>query len=177
MIIAANGKSFSAGGNLDWMKRAASRSHAENQTDAQGLAELLRALNSLSKPAIARVQGAAFGGAVGLVSCCDMAVGTPAARFSLSEVKVGIVPATISPYVIAAIGQRAARRYFLTAEQFSAQTALELGLLSAVVEPDQLDKEIANLVASLLGNGPCALTHRQAINSRRCQSTNIYRSN
>ena len=158
VILAAKGKSFSAGGNLDWMKRAASYSHGENQSDAQGLAELLRALNTLSKPTIARVQGAAFGGAVGLVSCCDMAVGTPAARFSLSEVKVGIVPATISPYVIAAIGQRAARRYFLTAERFSAQTALELGLLSAVVEPEQLDDEIAKLVEALLSNGPAALT-------------------
>lgn len=157
VVIAAKGKSFSAGANLQWMKRMASYSREQNQSDAQGLAELLRALNNLSKPTIARVQGAAFGGAVGLVSCCDMAIGTPQASFCLSEVKVGIVPATISPYVIAAIGQRAARRYFLSAERFSAQTALTLGLLSEVVEPDQLDNEIGKLVDHLFANGPHAL--------------------
>jgi len=158
LILAANGKSFSAGGDLAWMKRTASYSREQNQNDAAGLAELLRSLNNLSIPTIARVQGAAFGGAVGLTSCCDMAVGTQYAKFCLSEVRVGLVPATISPYVIAAIGQRAARRYFLTAERFSAQTALELGLLSAVVEPEQLDDEIAKLVEALLSNGPAALT-------------------
>ena len=158
LILAANGKSFSAGGDLAWMKRTANYSVEQNQNDAAGLAELLRSLNNLSKPTIARVQGAAFGGAVGLTSCCDIAIGTPHAKFCLSEVKVGLVPATISPYVIAAIEQRAARRYFLTAERFSAQTALDLGLLSKVVSPEQLDEEVAQFAKTLLANGPIAIT-------------------
>lgn len=158
MVLAANGKSFSAGGDLAWMKRMASYSYEENLVDAQALAEMLRTLNCMSKPTIARVQGAAFGGAVGLVSCCDIAVGSEKAKFCLSEVKVGLVPATISPYVIAAIGQRAARRYFLTAELFNAQIALNLGLLSEVVDEDQLDKEIDKIIAALLSNSPMAIS-------------------
>jgi methylglutaconyl-CoA hydratase len=111
------------------MKRMASYSHEENMQDAQALANLLKVLNFMSKPTIARIQGAAFGGAVGLVSCCDMAVATDRASFSLSEVKLGLMPATISPYVVAAMGQRASRRYFVTAERFSADEALRLGLV------------------------------------------------
>ena len=157
MILAAEGKSFSAGADLGWMKRMASYSYEDNLRDAKALAAMLRCLNFMNKPTIARVQGAAFGGAVGLVSCCDIAVGTARASFSLSEVKIGLVPATISPYVVAAIGQRAARRYFQTAERFSAQVALQLGLLSQLAEEDQLDAEIETLVAALLVNGPQAV--------------------
>lgn len=157
MILAAKGKSFSAGADLGWMKRMASYSYEDNLRDANALAEMLRTLNTLAVPTIARVQGAAFGGAVGLVSCCDMAIATSRASFCLSEVKIGLVPATISPYVITAIGQRAARRYFLTAERFSANSAAQLGLISEVVEDQQLDESITLLCDALLGNGPVAV--------------------
>ena len=158
VVLAAQGKSFSAGADLNWMKRMAGYSYEDNYKDAQALADMLYALNTLTKPTIARVQGAAYGGAVGLVSCCDIAIGTPRAAFSLSEAKIGLAPATISPYVIDAIGQRASRRYFLTAERFDAQTALQLGLLSEVVEEDQLDATIDTFINILLANSPKAIT-------------------
>ena len=158
MVLASTGKSFSAGADLNWMKRMANYSYEENLRDAGALAEMLRVLNSMPKPTIARVQGAAFGGAVGLVSCCDMAVATPNASFCLSEVKIGLVPATISPYVIAAIGSRASRRYFTTAERFSAATALQLGLVSEVCETEKLDEKVSGLIDLLLNNSPAAIT-------------------
>lgn len=164
MVLAAEGKSFSAGADLNWMKRMANYSYAENLADAKKLSGMLHSLNTFSKPSIARVQGAAFGGAVGLVSCCDIAIGTTRASFSLSEVKIGLAPATISPYVIAAIGQRAARRYFLTAERFSAEQAQALGLLSEIVSSEQLDESIAALINTLLMNSPQAVaTSKQLI--------------
>ena len=158
MVLGSEGKSFSAGADLEWMKRMASYSYEENLRDASALALMLKTLNEIPQPTIARVQGAAFGGAVGLVSCCDMAVAASAASFSLSEVKIGLVPATISPYVIAAIGQRAARRYFVTAERFDAHRALQLGLVNEVVDAEQLDQEIDRLINTLLANGPEAVT-------------------
>ena len=118
---------------------------------------MLKSLHDLPQPTIARVQGAAFGGAVGLVSCCDMAVGSQRASFSLSEVKIGLMPATISPYVIKAIGERASRRYFTTAERFDAVEAHRIGLLSEVVTEDQLDEAVGALVNTLLANGPAAV--------------------
>jgi methylglutaconyl-CoA hydratase len=139
------------------MKRMASYSYDENLRDASALALMLKTLNEIPQPTIARVQGAAFGGAVGLVSCCDMAVAASAASFSLSEVKIGLVPATISPYVIAAIGQRAVRRYFVTAERFDAHRAMEIGLVNEVVDAEQLDQEIDRLIDALLANGPEAI--------------------
>ncbi len=157
MILAAIGKNFSAGADLNWMKRMMNYSYEENFEDARALANMLRTLNFLPVPTIARVQGAVFGGAVGLVSCCDMAVAASEAGFCLSEVRIGLLPATISPYVIDAIGQRAARRYFVTAERFSAQTAALLGLVSEVVEEDQLDGEINKLIGYLLTNSPAAI--------------------
>jgi len=157
MVLAAKGKSFSAGADLGWMRRMASYTYEENLRDASALAKMLKTLNQMPIPTIARVQGAAIGGAVGLVSCCDMAVGTSQARFSLSEVKIGLVPATIGPYVIAAIGQRASRRYFQTAEFFDAQTAENLQLLSAIVEDANLDTTIEQLCSTLLGNSPAAV--------------------
>ncbi len=157
VILASEGKSFSAGADLNWMKRMASYTREENFRDSQALAEMLRRLNFMPKPTIARVQGAAFGGAVGLVSCCDMAIGAPRASFCLSEVKIGLMPATISPYVVAAIGQRASRRYFTTAERFSAETACQLGLLSQVVDADDLDATVDALVVQLLSNSPAAV--------------------
>ena len=158
MVLGSEGKSFSAGADLEWMKRMASYSYDENLRDASALALMLKTLNEIPQPTIARVHGAAFGGAVGLISCCDMAVAASAASFSLSEVKIGLVPATISPYVIAAIGQRAARRYFVTAERFDAHRALQLGLVNEVVDAEQLDQEIDRLINTLLANGPEAVT-------------------
>ena len=157
MVLGSEGKSFSAGADLEWMKRMASYSYEENLRDASALALMLKTLNEIPQPTIARIQGPAFGGAVGLVSCCDMAVAASAASFSLSEVKIGLVPATISPYVIAAIGQRAVRRYFVTAERFDAHRAMEIGLVNEVVDAEQLDQEIARLIDAVLANGPEAI--------------------
>ncbi|NHO66983.1 enoyl-CoA hydratase/isomerase family protein [Aestuariicella hydrocarbonica] len=157
VVLASAGKSFSAGADLNWMKRMVGYTHAENLRDSHALAEMLRALNFMPKPTLARVQGAAFGGAVGLVSCCDMAVASTRASFCLSEVKIGLIPATISPYVVAAIGPRASRRYFTTAERFSADTAKQLGLVSEVVEADTLDDTLEQLIAQLLANSPAAV--------------------
>ena len=154
MVLGSCGKSFSAGADLGWMKRMANYSYDENLRDAGALALMLETLNQMPQPTIARVQGATFGGAVGLVSCCDMAIATTAVAFSLSEVKIGLVPATIGPYVTAAIGERAARRYFLTAERFDANTALQLGLVNEVVDEQHLDHEINGLIDTLLTNGP-----------------------
>ena len=157
MILSSSGKSFSAGADLNWMKRMASFSYQDNLHDANALATMLKTLNFMPLPTIARVQGASFGGAVGLVSCCDMAVAASHASFCLSEVKIGLIPATISPYVIAAIGSRAARRYFNTAEKFCALTAKDLGLVSEVVEAEQLDSRINTLLETLLCNSPAAI--------------------
>jgi methylglutaconyl-CoA hydratase len=139
------------------MKRMASYSYNENLRDARALAEMLKVLNTLSKPTIARVQGAAFGGAVGLISCCDIALATPNASFSLSEVKIGLIPATISPYVLRAIGERAARRYFVSAERFNAERALELGLISEIREDSELDSYITQLAEQIISNSPSAV--------------------
>ena len=157
MVLSANGKHFSAGADLAWMKRMANYSYEDNLSDAHGLAAMLNTLNTLSKPSIARVQGAAFGGAVGLVSCCDIAIGSHDSFFCLSEVKIGITPATISPYVLAAIGERAARRYFVSAEVFDATRAQELGLLSEVVNSDMLDDTVDKTSAKILQNSPAAV--------------------
>lgn len=157
LVLAAKGKSFSAGADLSWMKRMANFNYDENLEDARALAAMLGELNTLPFPTIARIQGAAFGGAVGLISCCDLAVGTPKASFSLSEVKIGLIPATIGPYVVAAIGQRAARRYFQTAERFTADTALQLGLLTRIAAEAALDAEVKKLLATLLANSPQAV--------------------
>ena len=167
MLLASEGKSFSAGADLDWMKRMAGYSYQENFKDAQALAEMLKTLHQIPQPTIARVQGAAFGGAVGLISCCDMAVGSSTASFALSEVKVGLVPATISPYVIATIGERAARRYFMTAERFDAQIAQHIGLLSEVVNIEDLDNQLSQLIDVLLANGP------EAVNAAKKLVSNV----
>lgn len=158
MVLRANGKNFSAGGDLSWMKRMATFSHQENLEDARKLANMLKTLNGLSKPTVARVQGAAFGGAVGLISCCDIAVASTEASFSLSEVKIGLLPATIAPYVIGAIGSRAARRYFMTAERFGVETAQQLGLISKTCEEDELDGEVDKFIDNLIANSPAAVS-------------------
>ena len=157
MILASTGKSFSAGANLAWMQRMVSYTLEENTKDAQGLALMLKALNFMPQTTIAKIQGAAFGGAVGLASCCDIAFASNKASFCLSEVKLGLIPATISPYVVNAIGERASRRYFQTAERFSADKALLLGLVSEVFEPELLNDAVATLTDTLLNNGPDAV--------------------
>jgi methylglutaconyl-CoA hydratase len=157
IVLAANGKSFSAGADLNWMRRMAKYSREENLRDAMALAGLMRTLDGMKKPTIARVQGAAFGGGVGLVACCDIAIASTEATFSLSEVRLGLIPSVISPYVIAAIGERAARRYFLTAERFEAAEARRIGLVHDVVERAALDETVATIAGQLLKGGPQAL--------------------
>ena len=156
VVLRAEGKSFSAGADLGWMQRMANYGHAENLADAGALAELMRVLNFLPKPTVVRVQGAAFGGGVGLVACCDIAIASDAASFSLSEVRLGLIPAVISPYVVAAIGERAGRRYFLTAERFGADEALRIGLVHQVVPADQLDSAVDTILIRLSEGGPAA---------------------
>ncbi|HEX4986933.1 MAG TPA: enoyl-CoA hydratase/isomerase family protein [Burkholderiales bacterium] len=157
VVLAANGKSFSAGADLNWMRRMAKYSREENLRDAAALAALMRALDGMGKPTIARVQGAAYGGGVGLVACCDIAIASTEAAFSLSEVRLGLIPSVISPYVIAAMGERQARRYFLTAERFDAAEARRIGLVHEVVEPSALDDAVATMAGHLLKGGPRAI--------------------
>jgi methylglutaconyl-CoA hydratase len=156
--LAASGTSFSAGADLDWMKRMAGYSREENLADAQGLAGLMSRLDTLKKPTVALVNGAAYGGGVGLVACCDIVLATRRASFCLSEVKLGLIPAVISPYVMAAIGEKACRRYFLTAEPFDAAEAHRLGLVHEVLESEAALVATADRIAfMLLRNGPQAL--------------------
>ena len=156
LVLEADGPSFSAGADLNWMRGMAAASEAENREDSLALARLMRALDELPKPTIARVQGAAFGGGVGLVACCDIAIGVPEAKFGLTEAKLGLLPAVISPYVIAAIGARNARRYFASAEIFDAAEALRIGLLHQVVAAEQLDDAVQRQIDLLLKAGPVA---------------------
>jgi methylglutaconyl-CoA hydratase len=157
VVLAAEGISFSAGADLNWMKRMAGYSYEENFEDAMGLGGLLETLNFLKKPTIAKVQGAAFGGGVGLVAACDMAVGSERASFCLSEVKLGLIPAVISPYVVNAMGQRASRRYMLTAERFKANEAHRFGLLHEVVAEDELNGAVEKIIEALLFTGPASV--------------------
>ncbi len=154
VVLAGNGPAFCAGADLNWMKRMAGFGYQENLDDAQALATMLARLDRMSKPTIARVHGPVFAGGTGLVAACDIAVGTPEAKFCLSEAKLGLSPATISPYVMRAMGERLARRYFLTAEVFDAEEAYRIGMLSALVPTDQLDATVERLVKHLLAGGP-----------------------
>ena len=155
-LLAGRGKHFSAGADLNWMKRASVFTEEENRADARKFAHMLRALSDMSKPTVARVQGAALGGGTGLAAACDMAVASVDAQFATSEVKFGIIPAVISPYVLRAIGPRHALRYFQSGERFSAQRALAMGLVTEVCERDQLDATIAQLVGLLMSGAPLA---------------------
>lgn len=157
VVLEAEGKSFSAGADLGWMQRMADYSDAENLADARKLAGMVRTLNELPRPTIARVQGAAFGGGVGLVAACDIALASHAASFCLSEARLGLIPSVISPYVVEAIGARAARRYFLTAERFDADEAHALGLVHEVVPRERLNGRLEELIGCLLDNGPDAM--------------------
>jgi methylglutaconyl-CoA hydratase len=156
VVLAGRGKSFSAGADLNWMKRAANNGLDDNLNDARGLAGMLRTLAEMKKPTIARVQGAALGGGMGLASACDIAVASTKAFFATSEVKFGIIPSAISPYVVRAIGARQAYRYFQSAERIDAARARELGLVHEAVEPDQLDAKVQEIVAALIQGGPLA---------------------
>jgi methylglutaconyl-CoA hydratase len=158
VVLSSAGKSFCAGADLEWMRTAAKWTSAENEADARVLAEMLHRLATLPKPTIARVQGAAYGGGVGLIAACDVAVATFDAQFALSEVKLGLIPATIAPHVIAAIGERHARRYMLTAERFSAAEAYRLGLVHEMVADEaSLDLAVGAIIDAVLDNGPDAL--------------------
>jgi methylglutaconyl-CoA hydratase len=154
LVLAGNGPAFCAGADLNWMKRMAGYGYDENLADAQALATMLATLERMPKPTIARVHGPVFAGGTGLVAACDIAVGTPEAKFCFSEAKLGLSPATISPYVMRAIGERMARRYFLTAEVFDAQEAYRIGMLSLLVQGKDLDSTIQELLKHLLAGGP-----------------------
>ncbi|QRM18288.1 enoyl-CoA hydratase/isomerase family protein [Dechloromonas sp. TW-R-39-2] len=156
VVLAGRGKSFSAGADLNWMKRAANNGVDDNLNDARALARMLRVLAEMKKPTIARVQGAALGGGTGLTAACDIAVASTKAFFATSEVKFGIIPSAISPYVVRAIGARQAYRYFQSAERIDASRARELGLVHETVEPEALDAKVAEIVAALIQGGPLA---------------------
>lgn len=151
------GKHFSAGADLNWMRRMANLDYAENREDAEQLARLMRTLYTLSKPTIAIIDGASYGGAVGLIACCDFAIATQRSTFCLSEVKIGLAPAVISPYVVKAIGERQARRYFISGEAFTSEKALDMGLIHERLATDEMTPFVDQLSQKLLNNGPKAM--------------------
>ncbi len=163
IILAANGPAFCAGGDLNWMKAMAGYSDSENYDDALKLADMLRTIYSCSKPVVAKIQGDCYAGGMGLVAACDIAVAVDAANFCLSEVKLGLIPATISPYVIKAMGENAARRYFLTAERFSAAEAHRIGFVHELVAPADLDARVAAIIKSLVTNSPNAVKEAKTL--------------
>ncbi|NNG76743.1 enoyl-CoA hydratase/isomerase family protein [Acinetobacter sp. ANC 4277] len=156
VVLAGRGKSFSAGADLNWMKQAGQASQAENEADALKLAKMLQSLATLKQPTIARVHGIAFGGGMGLASACDICIASSDAKFATSEVRLGLAPSTISPYVIRAIGARQASRYFLTAERITAEQAQKIGLVHEVTAVEELDSKIDEIVHALLLGGPTA---------------------
>lgn len=163
IVLAANGPSFCAGADLNWMKKMAGYSHEENHDDALRLADMLRTIYLCPKPTVARVQGDCYAGGMGLVAACDIVVAVDSAGFCLSEVKLGLIPATISPYVIKAMGEQAARRYFLTAERFDAPEARRIGLAHEVVTADALDATVAGIARALVNNSPNAVKEAKTL--------------
>ncbi|MBV2128523.1 enoyl-CoA hydratase-related protein [Arsukibacterium indicum] len=163
LLLSANGKNFSAGADLNWMRSMAEKDYGQNLDDANELAMLMHKLDKFPKPTVAIVQGAAFGGAVGLVACCDIAIASDNASFCLSEVKIGLIPAVISPYVMRALGERQSRRYFLTAERFNADIAKQLGLLHEVTSVSELADKANGLIDNLLQNSPAAISAAKAL--------------
>ncbi|MES2150120.1 MAG: enoyl-CoA hydratase/isomerase family protein [Pseudomonadota bacterium] len=163
IVLAANGAAFCAGADLNWMKKMAAYSHAENHADAARLADMLRTIYLCPKPVVARIQGDCYAGGVGLAAACDIIIAVEEANFCLSEVKLGLIPATISPYVIKAMGENAARRYFLTAERFSAAEAQRIGFVHQVVAADALDASLAALLKALTGNSPNAVREAKTL--------------
>ncbi|MCD2513343.1 enoyl-CoA hydratase/isomerase family protein [Comamonas endophytica] len=163
LVLAGRGKAFCAGADLNWMKRMASYSDAQNQADAMGLAQMLKTLHGIGKPTIARVHGAAFAGGMGLAAACDVVVAEPTAEFCLSEVRIGLIPSTISPYILQALGVQAAKRYMLTAERLSAQEAHRLGFVQALSEEGAIDATVARIAQALAAGGPRALARTKAL--------------
>ena len=159
VMITGTGSCFSAGADLNWMRSQVEASQDENERDALRLAELMRSLNYLSKPTIARINGAAFGGGLGLIAACDITVAVDNARFGLTEARLGLAPAVISPYVIRRIGEANARRYFLSAERFDSQRAYDIGMIQQSVAADQLDEAIEESISQVLKSGPSAVAH------------------
>ncbi len=157
VVLSAEGKSFSAGADLNWMRKMADYNWSENYQDSLALATLMQSLKQMCKPTVAWVQGAAYGGGVGLVACCDFAIASNKAKFCLSEVKLGLIPAVISPYVIDAIGERNAHRYFVTAEVFDAEQAEKIGLVQQVVDESEFNAFCESLLNASLANGPNAI--------------------
>jgi len=163
VVLTGNGPAFCAGADLNWMKKMAGYSHDENLEDAKALARMLREIYECPKPTIARVQGDAYAGGTGLVAVCDMAVSAETASYCLSETRLGLIPATISPYVIRSMGARAAHRYFLTAERFSAAEAHRIGFVHEVVGADALDAKVREIAQALVGAGPAAVRACKAL--------------
>jgi methylglutaconyl-CoA hydratase len=163
ILLTATGKSFSAGADLNWMRKMAGFSDAENRADALGLASMLRTIYACPKPVVARIQGDAYGGGVGLIAATDIAIAAETARFSLSEVKLGLIAATISPYVIRAIGERAAHRYLITAERFDSHEAHRIGLVHQIAPNDKLEENVQSLLHGLLQNSPNAVAESKRL--------------
>lgn len=164
VVVSSTGKNFCAGADLNWVRRAATCGAPENLRDARELARLLSTLNEFSKPTIARVQGPAYGAGIGLIAACDIAVATYDTLFALTDVKLGLIPAVVCPYVVAAIGERYARRYLLSAERFSAAEAYRIGLVHEIVPgDDELDEAIGEIIDNLLKNGPQAQAECKAL--------------
>jgi methylglutaconyl-CoA hydratase len=163
VVLTGAGRSFSAGADLDWMRRMAGYSEAENLEDARRLERLLRTLDELPKPTIALVTGAALGGGTGLTACCDIAIAADIAMFGTTEVRLGIIPATISPYMVRAIGARQARRYFLTGERFDAAEARRIGLVNEVVPAGELEAKVRQILQAILAGGPEAVVEAKRL--------------
>ena len=159
VVITGSGSCFSAGADLNWMRSLVDASEADNEADALRLAKLMRSLNYLSKPTVAKVNGAAFGGGVGLIAACDVSIAIDGTRFGLTEARLGLAPAVISPYVIRCIGENCARRYFLTGERFDSQRAADIGLIQQVVSLDELEEVTEGIIGELLKSGPGAVEH------------------
>jgi methylglutaconyl-CoA hydratase len=156
VVLAGRGKVFCAGADLNWMKRMGEMDFEENRRDAVGFGAMLNRLHTMKKPTIARVHGAAFAGGMGLIAACDMAVASTDTEFAVSEVRLGLTPATISPYVLAAMGERAAHRYFLTAERFSAAEAYRIGFIQEIAQPDELDATVNSILGEIVQGAPGA---------------------
>lgn len=157
IILGGHGASFCAGADLNWMKKMANYSYDENMLDASALANMLHTIYQCPKPVIAKVHGDAYAGGLGVVAVCDIVIASNQANFCLSEAKLGLLPATISPYVIKAMGEQSSRRYFITAERFNADQARQMGLVHELADPDQLDDVVEKMIGTLLSNGPNAV--------------------
>ena len=159
VVITGSGSCFSAGADLKWMSSLVDASREDNQRDALQLAKLMRKLNYLSKPSIAMINGSAFGGGVGLIACCDITIAVDNARYGLTEARLGLAPAVISPYVFRSIGETQARRYFLSGERFDSQRAVDIGLVQQSVKAELLEDCVEDMVHQMLSGGPLALAH------------------